>query len=421
MHQVLRIEKRKGGAIAQICHHIDRTNPPENADPNKRYLNRELLNNGSEGGEQSDGKLEPNTVLNYDQVKEKIEAIIAQCPRKIRGDQVRCVELMLSASNEYFRPDGSGLMPGEWDQIRLEDWLEATLDFINNELGERAISATLHVDELTPHLHVLVVPIEDWEKKNLSAKELFGSRQKLREWHDKYHRYTAPLGLARGERGSDAIHTTPREYRNHHQKLDVREAELEALGADISQKNTLLTQRESAVDDRQRELDKREQERQQRLEKQRQILAAEFAQQQQLQAQLQAQLASLEAREQALAERKKRMEAQEQIRLEWMQNAWARDIVSTSLDMRRKYAKTRLSKLVPQGYKRLENAEGKIALIALEPEGDRPILYSNNGTITPALTIREDDAIAFEQWARQRGAVVITRPNNRPTTTGQER
>lgn len=66
------------------------------------------------------------------------------------------VQLVLSASPSFFRGQGQG--PGQWDQDRLDSWLEATMRWLRSEYGDDLAHVALHQDEDTPHLHVLVVP-----------------------------------------------------------------------------------------------------------------------------------------------------------------------------------------------------------------------------------------------------------------------
>lgn len=69
------------------------------------------------------------------------------------------VQMTLSASPEYFRgPDGE---PGTWDQDKLDAWTERTMSWLRDEYGEDLAHVSLHLDEVTPHMHVLVVPTYD--------------------------------------------------------------------------------------------------------------------------------------------------------------------------------------------------------------------------------------------------------------------
>lgn len=66
------------------------------------------------------------------------------------------VQMVLSASAEYFRDDG--MSPGEWDPEKLTVWLATTMTWLKAEYGDDLAHVSLHLDEDTPHLHVLVIP-----------------------------------------------------------------------------------------------------------------------------------------------------------------------------------------------------------------------------------------------------------------------
>ena len=71
------------------------------------------------------------------------------------------VQMVLSASPSYFRDEGQG--PGEWDEDRLELWQTVTMEWLRSEYGNDLAHVSLHLDEETPHLHILIVPT--YEKK----------------------------------------------------------------------------------------------------------------------------------------------------------------------------------------------------------------------------------------------------------------
>ena len=58
------------------------------------------------------------------------------------------------------------------------------------EIGkENIISAIVHMDEKTPHMHLCFVPLT--ADGHLSAKKIIGDRQKLCRWQDLYHNFMA--------------------------------------------------------------------------------------------------------------------------------------------------------------------------------------------------------------------------------------
>ncbi|MCQ4866712.1 plasmid recombination protein, partial [Pseudoflavonifractor phocaeensis] len=64
------------------------------------------------------------------------------------------------------------------------------------------VSAVVHMDEKTPHLHLVFVPLT--EDNRLCAKEIIGNRANLTKWQDDFHAYMVEKypDLERGESAS---------------------------------------------------------------------------------------------------------------------------------------------------------------------------------------------------------------------------
>ena len=78
------------------------------------------------------------------------------------------------------------------------------LEFIKqNQSPETIISAVVHLDEKSPHMHLCFVPLT--EDKRLCAKEILGNKKKLTQWQDKYweHMVKKYPDLERGESASE--------------------------------------------------------------------------------------------------------------------------------------------------------------------------------------------------------------------------
>lgn len=60
------------------------------------------------------------------------------------------------------------------------EYFERTVKFMKDEIGEdRIISAVVHMDEATPHMHLVFCPINKDGK--LSAKSILGNQKSLSE------------------------------------------------------------------------------------------------------------------------------------------------------------------------------------------------------------------------------------------------
>ena len=125
----------------------------------------------------------------------------------MRSDSIRLVEVLFSVSTGYF----DGKSP---EDIRA--YYQRSLDFLCSQQDERTIlSATIHMDEATPHMHVVFVPLTPDHR--LSAKEILGNRKKLIQWQDRYYEYMAARypDLSRGESAAQTKrqHMDTQEYK----------------------------------------------------------------------------------------------------------------------------------------------------------------------------------------------------------------
>lgn len=193
-----RMQKLKSFAVLrQVAEHNHRLVDTPNADPERQANNQVLY-----------GTTDVET-----DVKSKIQAAGLD-PAKLRKNGVLAVELLYSASPEYFRPDGQTY--GEYDPVRLEEWKTATLAHLQRRWGsERIANAVLHLDEATPHIQAVVVPLDTAPRKKgsairLNAARWFDGSPKLQQRQDEYHEDVAHLGLERGVRGSKAKHQAVR-------------------------------------------------------------------------------------------------------------------------------------------------------------------------------------------------------------------
>ena len=115
--------------------------------------------------------------------------------RKIKDDAVLITSFILGSDKEFF----DGISPEAQKQF-FDDCTE----FFAERYGkENVVSAVVHLDESTPHLHFNLMPVTGGR---LCAKELF-DRSALRELQtDFYEVVGKKYGLMRGKDGSTAKH-----------------------------------------------------------------------------------------------------------------------------------------------------------------------------------------------------------------------
>ncbi|KQP24740.1 hypothetical protein ASF27_11745 [Methylobacterium sp. Leaf102] len=174
---VLRFQKIKTmAALAAMAGHWDRSRETINADPNR----------------------EVRFLVGPDVAAE----VQRRLPEKRRKDATLAIEGVLSATGEYYRPSDPG-RAGYYEKDRLDDFVDASMRWARNQFGDNLASAVLHLDEITPHIQLIVVPLT--RRGTLSARDLFGPQQ-MREYQTSYGKALAPLGIARGRPGSTATH-----------------------------------------------------------------------------------------------------------------------------------------------------------------------------------------------------------------------
>ena len=133
----------------------------------------------------------------------EVERQIAAAGCRTRSDSVRMVEALITASPEFF--EGK-------KRSEIEDYFRYALEFIKaNQAEATIISAVIHMDEKTPHMHLCFVPLT--EDGRLSAKEIIGNRKKLTWWQDEFWKHMVkkyPVlerGESAGETGRQHIPT----------------------------------------------------------------------------------------------------------------------------------------------------------------------------------------------------------------------
>ena len=125
-------------------------------------------------------------------------------------------ELMFTATHKFF------------DNMSKEEimrWANTCMNFVYNDLGykkEQILHATLHMDELTPHIHCVVVPLvkkldkrTNTERYTISKKQYIKDNIHLSKLQDIYNLRLRENGfeLERGIKGSDRKHIKIKEFK----------------------------------------------------------------------------------------------------------------------------------------------------------------------------------------------------------------
>ena len=191
-YAILRFAKYKGPEIGHIESHNERTkekyasNP--DVDTSRSHLNFHL-------------------VTPQRKYRAEAEKQIAEAGCRTRSDSVRVVEALVTASPEFFK----GKKKGE-----IKAFFQEALGFIQEHQDPKTIiSAVVHMDEKTPHMHLCFIPLT--ADGRLSAKEIVGNKKKLTQWQDQFWEYMVKKypDLERGESASKTgrDHIPPRLFK----------------------------------------------------------------------------------------------------------------------------------------------------------------------------------------------------------------
>jgi hypothetical protein len=219
-YAILRIKKLKTvGTIKAVGQHNQRERETLNANPkqpNMTLIGPEIRSLVAPVHEVSEGAASTDKNPESGPMWEAVTARITEVDARIRKNGVLACEVLMSASPEFFRPRGGEA--GTWDEARLQAWTPAVLDWLKQEWGEKnVVAAALHLDETTPHIHAVVVPI-DPDSGRMNASRWLDGRKALSEMQDRYGESMQAIGLERGVRGSVALHSDIRAWYGHLQQ-----------------------------------------------------------------------------------------------------------------------------------------------------------------------------------------------------------
>lgn len=150
-----------------------------NADVNRRHLNVTLVNDGIE---------DYSELWRERQYEVNMEG--GKCnPRK---GAVYAYEIVLGYSN------------GAIEEDKIMDWAKANVKWLGETFGgeKNVLSAVLHMDETTPHIHAIVIPID--ERNHLCAKTFTGGKARMFKLRDTYTKAMECFGLEAPERYTKA-------------------------------------------------------------------------------------------------------------------------------------------------------------------------------------------------------------------------
>ena len=163
-YAILRFAKYKGPTVSRIEAHNERTKESYASNPD---IKTEL------------SKHNFHPVVPNGKYRDISNRIIREAGCRVRKDSVTAVEVLITASPEFFEKKS----PKE-----VKEFFDYAVEFMKSkQKPDTYISAVVHVDEKTPHMHLWFVPITS--DGRLSAKEIIGNKKRLTQWQDEFWSY----------------------------------------------------------------------------------------------------------------------------------------------------------------------------------------------------------------------------------------
>ena len=192
-----KINSTTKGATASHNHRLG-----SKSDPLYKKINPNINHKYTRLNKYSNGTYPPSNKPSHHIVND----INSRLPAKRRKDAVEAVEVILTASPEFFLH----MSEDRDEQAKHPDfneWCKKTVSWAKNEFGKNIVDISLHMDESSPHFHILTIPFT--EDGRLCAKEIT-RKGEMKRRHTEYALAMQEFGLTRGEDAdiTGATHTS---------------------------------------------------------------------------------------------------------------------------------------------------------------------------------------------------------------------
>lgn len=219
---IIRIQKMSRGLVKGIQIHDqrekDHSNTNSDIDFQKSYLNYDLCNTEK---------------INFNQlVKSRINEL--NLKKAVRKDAIVMCQCLITSDNSFFN---------KMSDEEQNKFFEKAYKFICDKYGKQnIISATVHNDEKTPHIHVNFVPVTF--DGRLCAKDLF-TRKNLSMLHDEFYRFNQENGynLERGEsKETKQIHLDTEEYKlkTAYKNIELKKKNINIINKELDELENII-------------------------------------------------------------------------------------------------------------------------------------------------------------------------------------
>lgn len=184
---IIRVQKFTSGSVKGIEIHNKREKNTSHSNPdidfNKSENNYSLID--------YDKNIDDKNKSYNKKIKERISEL--NFTRKVRKDAIVMCECLVTSDENFF----NGI-----SKDKQKEFFQKSYNWIKERYGEKnIISAIVHLDEKTPHMHIDFIPIT--KDNRLCAKDLFNKKTLFELHNDFYKEIGIEFNLSRGETRED--------------------------------------------------------------------------------------------------------------------------------------------------------------------------------------------------------------------------
>lgn len=186
------------------------------------------------------------TLIDSNDWLQAIDKTLQRAGAKVRSNSVVALDTVYTASKDFFTAESD-----------RQDYFRDCLKFHEQRYGH-VISAIIHYDETTPHMHVISVPLT--KDNRLSARDIIGNKAKMSHVQDLFYEQVGKAyGLDRGIRNDglekrEHISAQEYEFKKTESELNKVQSELDKAISDLDNAKDINGRIRKRIQERQKEL-----------------------------------------------------------------------------------------------------------------------------------------------------------------------
>lgn len=213
-HAIFSLKKLSRGDLVNANRHDKREMQVLNADKDKINANEYLVSSQNE----SYMKL----------IDKRIEDTKEYRTKNLRSDAVQAFSVVLAIPQEK----ADSIDVKAWSEKSMQ-WLDKTFNQDKEKFGNNIVSAILHMDESSPHIHAIVSPVD--KNGHFNAYEFVHGPGSLRQMQTSYAEEMKEFGLERGKKYSISKHSDLKQF------YSILNEKVQTKAPDIEKEDTLET------------------------------------------------------------------------------------------------------------------------------------------------------------------------------------